>query len=66
MQTPNYKGNIKYNCNHPENVKCPNCANKDIIEDVKHLNFDEYLNKRKAKCKGTHGDTGKCTIEPNF
>lgn len=60
MQTPNYKGNIKYNCNHPENVKCPNCANKDIIEDVKHLNFDEYLNKRKAKCKGTHGDTGKC------
>lgn len=60
MQTPNYKGNIKYNCNHPENVKCPNCANKDIIEDAKHINFDEYLNKRKAKCKGTHGDTGKC------
>lgn len=60
MQTPNYKGNIKFNCLHGPTGKCPNCVTKDIIEDVKHLSFDEYLAKRQAKCKGTHDPNSKC------
>lgn len=57
---PDYKGNIKYSCNHGPNGKCPNCVSKDLIEDVKHISFDEYLAVRKAKCKGTHDSNSKC------
>jgi nuclear protein localization family protein 4 len=60
MQTPNYKGNIKFNCLHGPTGKCPNCVTKDVIEDVKHLSFDEFLAKRQAKCKGTHDPNSKC------
>lgn len=60
MEAPQYKGNIKFNCTHGPNGKCPNCITKDLIEDVKHLSFDEYLAKRKAKCKGTHDGNSKC------
>ena len=31
-----------------------------MIEDTKHVSFDEYLNSRKQKCKGTHDITSKC------
>lgn len=60
MQTPNYKGNIKYNCNHGENAKCPNCLGKDQIEDIKHISFDEYMNAKMQKCKGMHEPQNKC------
>jgi nuclear protein localization family protein 4 len=60
MQTPNYKGNIKFNCLHGPTGKCPNCVTKDVIEDVKHISFDEFLAKRQAKCKGTHDPNSKC------
>ena len=60
MSTPNYNGNIKYNCNHGENAKCPNCLGKDMIENAKHMSFDEFLNARKQKCKGSHDLNSKC------
>ena len=60
MQTPNYKGIIKYNCKHGENVKCTNCMDSKLIQDIKHVSFDEYLNTSKQKCKGTHEPTNKC------
>jgi len=60
MKAPEYKGNIKYNCNHGPQGKCPNCMNKDLIEDAKHISFDEFLNIGKQKCKGTHESNSKC------
>lgn len=60
MQTPSYKGELKYNCLHGPNSKCPNCVNKEFIEDAKHRSFDYYLNSRKEKCKGTHDAETKC------
>ncbi len=60
MQTPTYKGELKYNCQHGPEGKCPNCVGKEFIQDVKHKSFDQYLNERKEKCKGIHEPTSKC------
>ena len=60
MQTPSYKGELKYNCQHGEGGKCPNCVGKEFIQDVKHKSFDQYLSERKEKCKGIHEPTSKC------
>jgi hypothetical protein len=60
MQTPTYKGELKYTCQHGEGGKCPNCVGKEFIADAKHKSFDQYLNERKEKCKGVHDVTTKC------
>jgi nuclear protein localization protein 4 homolog len=60
MQTPTYKNGIKYNCQHGEGGKCPNCVGAEFIQDVKHKSFDQYLNERKEKCKGIHEPSSKC------
>lgn len=60
MQTPSYKGDIKYNCNHGENAKCTNCMDSNVIKDVKHISFDEFLSAKKQKCKGSHEPNNKC------
>lgn len=60
METPNYKGNIKFNCNHGLNAKCPNCLSKGLVDDVKHISFDEFLSASKQKCKGIHDPLSKC------
>ena len=49
-----YKGELKYTCQHGEGGKCPNCINKEYISNAKHISFDQYVNDRKQKCKGTH------------
>ena len=60
MQTPNYKGELKYKCQHGEGGKCPNCVGKEFIADAKHKSFDQFVNERKEKCKGTHENTTYC------
>ena len=44
-----YKGELKYTCQHGEGGKCPNCINKEYISDAKHISFDQYINDRKQK-----------------
>lgn len=60
MQTPAYKGGIKYNCTHGEGGKCNNCVGKEFIGDAKHKSFDQYLNEKREKCKGIHDPSSKC------
>ena len=60
MSTPSYKGELKYNCLHGENGKCPNCVGKEFIGDAKHKSFDQFLNEKKEKCKGIHDPSSKC------
>ena len=60
MKTPDYKGELKYKCQHGEGGKCPNCVGKGFIENAKHKSFDQYINERKEKCKGTHEMTSIC------
>jgi nuclear protein localization family protein 4 len=60
MSTPAYKGELKYNCQHGENGKCPNCVGKEFIADVKHKSFDQFLSEGREKCKGIHEEGGKC------
>lgn len=60
MQTPSYKGELKYNCQHGEGGKCPNCVGQEFIQNTKHVSFDQYLNDSKEKCKGIHEPTSKC------
>ena len=55
-----YKGELKYTCQHGEGGKCPNCINKEYISDAKHISFDQYINDRKQKCKGTHEASTVC------
>ncbi|MCQ2819315.1 MAG: hypothetical protein MJ252_18785 [archaeon] len=51
---------MKYKCQHGEGGKCPNCAGKEFISDAKHLSFDQYINDKRQKCKGTHEMTTLC------
>lgn len=60
MKAPEYKGELKYTCQHGEGGKCPNCVGKEFIGDAKHKSFDQYINERKEKCKGTHELTSIC------
>lgn len=45
-------------CNHGPNGKCINCINNDAI-NIKHLSFDEYIDRNFAKCKN-HAVGQKC------
>ena len=49
---------ITKNCTHGPNGKCLNCMNRDTT-DIKHLSFDEYIDKNFAKCK-SHSSNSKC------
>lgn len=60
MQTPSYKGELKYNCQHGASGRCPNCVDKEYISDAKHKSFDRYLSENKEKCKGIHDESSKC------
>lgn len=46
-------------CNHGSHAKCINCINVEQ-KDVKHLSFDEYIDKNFARCKN-HSKHHKCT-----
>lgn len=57
---PPEKGELKYTCQHGPGGMCPNCVNKNYIEDAKHKSFDQYINEKKQKCKGTHEISTQC------
>ena len=46
-------------CNHGPHAKCLNCMTNEQ-KDVKHLSFDEFVDKNYAKCKN-HSKHQKCT-----
>ena len=48
------KQELKYKCQHGEGGKCPNCIGKEFISNAKHISFDQFINDKKQKCKGTH------------
>ena len=48
------KQELKYTCQHGEGGKCPNCIGKEFISNAKHISFDQFINDKKQKCKGTH------------
>ncbi|MCQ2820532.1 MAG: hypothetical protein MJ252_24980 [archaeon] len=54
MQPVNQNEPLKYKCQHGEGGKCPNCAGNEFISDAKHKSFDQFINEKKEKCKGTH------------
>lgn len=46
-------------CNHGPHAKCLNCMTNEQ-KDVKHLSFDEFVDKNFAKCRN-HSRNQKCT-----
>jgi nuclear protein localization family protein 4 len=59
MKAPE-KGELKYVCQHGPGGMCPNCVGKDFIENAKHKSFDQFINEKKQRCKGTHETTSQC------
>ena len=54
------KEEIKGKCNHGPGVECPNCVDKNLISNAKHISFDQYINDKKQQCKGTHESSSVC------
>ena len=54
------KEEIKGVCNHGPGGKCPNCVDKNLISNAKHISFDQYINDKKQQCKGTHESSSVC------
>ena len=42
---------IKGKCNHGPGGECPNCVDKNLISNAKHISFDQYINDKKQQCK---------------
>ena len=60
MPTIDPKEEIKGVCNHGPGGKCPNCVDKNLISNAKHISFDQYINDKKQQCKGTHESSSVC------
>ena len=60
MSTVDPKEEIKGVCNHGPGGKCPNCVDKNLISNAKHISFDQYINDKKQQCKGTHESSSVC------
>ena len=54
------KEEIKGKCNHGPGGECPNCVDKNLISNAKHISFDQYINDKKQQCKGTHESSSVC------
>ena len=54
------KEEIKGKCNHGPGGACPNCVDKNLISNAKHISFDQYINDKKQQCKGTHESSSVC------
>ena len=50
----------KPKCNHGPGGECPNCVDKNLISNAKHISFDQYINDKKQQCKGTHEASSVC------
>ena len=60
MSTVDPKEEIKGVCNHGPGGKCPNCVDKNLISNAKHISFDQFINDKKQQCKGTHESSSVC------
>ncbi len=54
------KEEIKGKCNHGPGGECPNCVDKNLISNAKHISFDQFINDKKQQCKGTHESSSVC------
>ncbi len=57
----------KKRCDHGSNAKCLNCVANDL-ENIKHLSFDEYIDRNYAKCKAHRPDQkcNNCLVDLEF
>jgi len=60
MPKVNPNEEIKGKCNHGPGGECPNCVDKNLISNAKHISFDQYINDKKQQCKGTHESSSIC------
>lgn len=60
MPTTDEKTAPKPKCNHGPGGECPNCVDKNLISNAKHISFDQYINDKKQQCKGTHEASSVC------
>ena len=51
---------IKFNCQHPPFMRCPNCQDSEFVENRKRISFDRFLLDGIMKCKGTHPINNFC------
>ena len=60
MPASDEKSAPKPKCNHGPGGECPNCVDKNLISDAKHISFDQYINDKRQQCKGTHEASSVC------